>query len=100
LHSAVAAMVLVGAASCTSSHHTPPTHALGAVSGHLVAEHGAGVVSRGRGPVAGTVLIEGPDGKGRSISAAPDGRFNLRLPAGRYSLTASIRDGTCRSAVI
>ena len=92
----VAALVMLGATGCTSPHHATAAHELGVVSGRVIAEHGAGPVSLGRGPVAATVLVDAADGNRRSITAPADGLFSLRVPAGRCVLGALISDGTCR----
>ena len=88
----VAALVMLGATGCTSPHHATAAHELGVVSGRVIAEHGAGPVSLGRGPVAATVLVVVADGNRRSITAPADGLFSLRVPAGRYVLDALISD--------
>lgn len=84
-----------------SVHKPTPAVASGGVRLRLQTVHGAGVKAAGSGPVAGQVTITDADGQlvWQAQMAVPGGVHN-GLAAGRYTLGATIANGSCASRTV
>jgi hypothetical protein len=82
--------------SCSNGESTrSAARPRGTLSGRLVAQHGAGLVIVGEGPVAGTVEVRSGSGRPIATVQSPTRGFSVRLPVGTYTVSASIADGSC-----
>jgi hypothetical protein len=70
----------------------------GVLSVKLVADHIAGPVVRGKGPVDGVVEVRRASGDLVTTVRTTREGFSRRVASGRYLISAMVADGTCRSS--